>query len=84
VIGPLRNEELFATRTLKALDAQDYTLPWEVICVDDRSTDGTPALLKSSLQSILDFPLYMYPLMLHFRRAPRNALWKLVLLSSKI
>jgi len=46
VIVPLHNEEEFAERTLHALAAQQYDGEWEVICVNDRSTDATPAILE--------------------------------------
>ena len=47
VVVPLHNEEEFALRTLLALEAQQYSGDWEVICVDDRSTDSTPQILES-------------------------------------
>lgn len=47
VVLPIRNEERFLDRTLKALEAQDYKGIWEVICVNDRSTDSTPIILES-------------------------------------
>ena len=46
VVVPMRNEEEFAQRTLEALAAQDYAGEWEVICVDDRSTDSTRQILE--------------------------------------
>ena len=46
VIVPLRNEEAHAPATLAALAAQDYPGWWEVICVNDRSTDGTQEILE--------------------------------------
>jgi cellulose synthase/poly-beta-1,6-N-acetylglucosamine synthase-like glycosyltransferase len=46
VIVPLRNEEESALSTLQALAQQDYAGSWEVWCVDDRSTDKTPDILK--------------------------------------
>ena len=46
VVVPMRNEEEFAERTLHALDCQDYAGEWEVICVDDRSTDRTLEILE--------------------------------------
>ena len=46
VVVPMRNEEEFAERTLEALAAQDYVGEWEVICVDDRSTDRTREILE--------------------------------------
>ena len=42
----MRNEEEFAERTLEALALQDYAGEWEVICVDDRSTDRTKEILE--------------------------------------
>lgn len=46
VVVPMRNEEEFAQRTLEALVKQDYAGEWEVICVDDRSTDSTREILE--------------------------------------
>ncbi|MFC1585715.1 glycosyltransferase [Fibrobacterota bacterium] len=46
IVVPLRNEETTAAETLEALSVQDYDGQWEVICVDDRSTDGTRPLLE--------------------------------------
>ena len=46
VVVPMRNEEEFAQRTLEALAVQDYVGEWEVICVDDRSTDSTREILE--------------------------------------
>ena len=46
VVVPMRNEEEFAQRTLEALAEQDYAGEWEVICVDDRSTDSTCEILE--------------------------------------
>ena len=47
VVVPLYNEEAHALKTLAALAAQDYTGQWEIICVDDRSTDNTLTLIES-------------------------------------
>ncbi|MCF0220898.1 MAG: glycosyltransferase [Fibrobacter sp.] len=47
VVVPMRNEEEFAQRTLEALAQQDYVGQWEVICVDDRSTDRTREILEN-------------------------------------
>jgi cellulose synthase/poly-beta-1,6-N-acetylglucosamine synthase-like glycosyltransferase len=46
VIVPLRNEANNASTTLQALANQDYEGNWEVHCVDDRSDDATPQILK--------------------------------------
>jgi len=46
IVVPLYNEEQHVLNTLRALEAQAYNHPWEVICVNDRSTDRTPELLE--------------------------------------
>jgi cellulose synthase/poly-beta-1,6-N-acetylglucosamine synthase-like glycosyltransferase len=46
VIVPLRNEEEHATATLESLLQQDYPGAWEIICVDDRSEDGTAEIIR--------------------------------------
>lgn len=46
VVVPMHDEEAVVDRTLDALEAQDYTGPWEVVCVDDRSTDRTGEILS--------------------------------------
>ena len=50
VIVPLRNEEDHAPSTLRALAAQDYPGWFEVICINDRSTDGTQDIITSFSQ----------------------------------
>lgn len=47
VVIPMHDEEALVARTLEALAAQDYAGEWELLCVDDRSTDGTPGILES-------------------------------------
>jgi cellulose synthase/poly-beta-1,6-N-acetylglucosamine synthase-like glycosyltransferase len=42
----MRNEEAHAPATLQALANQDYAGEWEVICVNDRSTDATEAVIS--------------------------------------
>lgn len=46
IIIPLHNEEEWALRTLQAVAAQNYEGEWEVICVNDRSTDSTAHILE--------------------------------------
>ena len=46
ILVPARNEERIIERTVRAFLAQDYPA-FEVIVVDDRSTDSTPAILAS-------------------------------------
>jgi cellulose synthase/poly-beta-1,6-N-acetylglucosamine synthase-like glycosyltransferase len=45
VVFPARNEAGVLERTLRSLLAQDYPADFEIIVVDDRSTDSTPAIL---------------------------------------
>ncbi len=46
VIVPAHNEESVLQETLQALARQDYTGLFEVIVVDDRSTDSTAAIVR--------------------------------------
>jgi len=46
VILPARNESEVLQRTLLSLLEQDYPGTWEIVVVDDRSTDGTAEILK--------------------------------------
>jgi cellulose synthase/poly-beta-1,6-N-acetylglucosamine synthase-like glycosyltransferase len=46
IILPARNEELVIERTLRSLFQQDYPGSWEIVVVDDRSTDETPRILR--------------------------------------
>ena len=45
VVVPMHNEEECVQATLDALSAQNYPGVWEVVCVDDRSTDRTAAIV---------------------------------------
>jgi cellulose synthase/poly-beta-1,6-N-acetylglucosamine synthase-like glycosyltransferase len=47
VVVPLHNEAANLERTLHALDAQDYRGIWEVVLVDDRSTDASPHMIDA-------------------------------------
>lgn len=51
VIVPARNEEAVLQVTLPGLLKQDYPGPFEVVLVDDRSTDATLAAARSFLGS---------------------------------
>jgi len=62
VIVPLRNEEFHAPETLRALAEQDYPGAWEIICVNDRSTDGTEAILQDLCARDGRFTLVNIPL----------------------
>ncbi|MBI5059176.1 glycosyltransferase [candidate division KSB1 bacterium] len=46
VVLPARNEADVLERTLDSLRCQDYPGRWEIIVVDDRSTDSTPEILR--------------------------------------
>jgi cellulose synthase/poly-beta-1,6-N-acetylglucosamine synthase-like glycosyltransferase len=46
VIVPARNEAHILEQTLQSLLRQDYAGWWEIIVVDDRSTDGTAEILR--------------------------------------
>lgn len=50
VIVPARNEAEVLERTLDSLLAQEYTGDWEIMVVDDRSTDETPFILAELQQ----------------------------------
>lgn len=57
VVVPLHNEEEYALKTLQCLAAQDYLGQYEVICVNDRSTDQTEAILA---QFVSEHPHFQY------------------------
>jgi cellulose synthase/poly-beta-1,6-N-acetylglucosamine synthase-like glycosyltransferase len=57
VVVPLRNEEKAVQGILSALRQQDYNGKWDVICVNDRSTDNTGPLLDSFCQANNNFTL---------------------------
>jgi cellulose synthase/poly-beta-1,6-N-acetylglucosamine synthase-like glycosyltransferase len=61
VIVPLRNEEEHAQSTLDALSEQDYSGEWEIICVNDRSTDGTEAIIRGFCAKDARFTLVNIP-----------------------
>lgn len=47
VLVPARNESAALPRTLPALLTQDYPGPYEVVVIDDRSSDGTAAVAQA-------------------------------------
>lgn len=46
VVIPAHNEELFLSRTLKSLKEQTFKLPFEIIVVDNNSTDKTAKIAQ--------------------------------------
>lgn len=46
IVIPVHNEDTSLLKTLKALKAQNYAGKWEVIWVNDRSTDQSQAILQ--------------------------------------
>jgi cellulose synthase/poly-beta-1,6-N-acetylglucosamine synthase-like glycosyltransferase len=67
VVVPLHNEESCVLRTLGALEAQQYGGEWEVICVNDRSSDRTRELLEAYTKDhprfrVLNVPMDSPPL----------------------
>ena len=53
VVIPTRNRSTLLARTLDALDGQRDAPPFEIIVVDDGSTDGTPQMLAGRHQANL-------------------------------
>ena len=49
VIVPCHNEESTLPEQLDALAAQEYDGDWEVVVVDNRSTDATAALVQERM-----------------------------------
>lgn len=47
VVVPMHNEEANVAGTLEAISLQDYAGDWELVCVDDRSTDRTAEIVRS-------------------------------------
>jgi cellulose synthase/poly-beta-1,6-N-acetylglucosamine synthase-like glycosyltransferase len=50
VVVPMHNEAENVAGTLQALSVQDYPGEWEVVCVDDRSSDRTAEILREFIQ----------------------------------
>jgi len=62
VVIPLHNEEEWALRTLKAVALQDYQGEWEVLCVNDRSTDRTAQILEDFASQNVRFRVLHVPM----------------------
>ncbi|MGL1904363.1 MAG: glycosyltransferase [Fibrobacterales bacterium] len=61
IVVPLYNEEEGALQTLSALAAQEYIGEWEVICIDDRSTDLTYEIISTFCDNHSRFSCYSIP-----------------------
>jgi len=76
VVVPTRNRSRLLERMMWALAAQEPTSPFDVVVVDDASTDGTPDLL-AALASRLPFPLTVVRNGTRLGPGPaRNAGWR--------
>jgi biofilm PGA synthesis N-glycosyltransferase PgaC len=49
VVVPMHDEAAVIARTLEALSLQRYEGRWEVVCVDDRSTDSTSSIVAGKI-----------------------------------
>lgn len=56
VVVPAYNEEMYLAATLTSLQKQDFTSPYEIIVVDNNSTDGTAALAQTFGVTVLHEP----------------------------
>ncbi len=57
VVVPAYNEAAYLPDALKALQHQDFTGPYEIIVVDNNSTDGTAAIAASYGVTVLSEPV---------------------------
>ena len=58
IVIPMRNEEKFIKTTLEALSAQKYEGEYEIIVVNDRSTDKSAEIARSFKNcKVIDIPL---------------------------
>lgn len=60
IVIPMRNEAENICSTLSALRAQDYQAPFEVLCIDDRSTDSCAQLVRDFQVKHPDFDLKLF------------------------
>ncbi|MDR3001218.1 MAG: glycosyltransferase [Fibromonadaceae bacterium] len=61
IVIPMRNEEPFIETTLNALNAQKYDGKWEVIVVNDRSTDKSPEIVQNFCEKNEKFSMLNVP-----------------------
>jgi cellulose synthase/poly-beta-1,6-N-acetylglucosamine synthase-like glycosyltransferase len=61
IIIPMKDEESNIKATLDSLLAQDYQGEFEVICINDRSTDNTAQIVNSFIQDYEQIKLFEIP-----------------------
>jgi len=61
IVVPMRNEEAFIETTLNAINAQIYAGEWEVIIVNDRSTDKSPKIARAFCEKYKNFSIIDIP-----------------------
>jgi cellulose synthase/poly-beta-1,6-N-acetylglucosamine synthase-like glycosyltransferase len=61
IIIPMRNEEAFIEATLNALNVQRYDGEWEVIIVNDRSTDKSAEIAHAFCETHSNFSVINIP-----------------------
>jgi len=61
VVIPMRNEQAFIKNTLDSVSAQKYAGEWQVIIVNDRSTDSSPEIVRDFCQTHPNFSLIDIP-----------------------
>jgi len=61
IVIPMRNEETFIEVTLNAVNAQKYAGEWEVIIVNDRSTDKSPEIVRDFCEKHTNFSIINIP-----------------------
>jgi cellulose synthase/poly-beta-1,6-N-acetylglucosamine synthase-like glycosyltransferase len=72
LVVPIRNEAPCVLKTLEAIAAQDYRGEWEAICVDDRSTDETPAILEEFAKTHPRFTVVHVPINSPYLESPKK------------
>ena len=65
VVVPFRNGDRFAPALLRSLAEQRTLIPWEIVAVDNRSTDATRRLIETYVPPVscrvVDAPLHANP-----------------------
>jgi cellulose synthase/poly-beta-1,6-N-acetylglucosamine synthase-like glycosyltransferase len=61
IVVPMRNEEAFIQNTLNAINSQKYEGQWEVIIVNDRSSDRSPEIVQNFCEAHPVFSMINIP-----------------------